>query len=76
MELFVFILRFERRSAAERAFGVLSENESVDSCIVDPGELRIRFLARKQDGPPLLEKIYDRGGMVWCERYPVKKSEP
>lgn len=71
--LFVFILRFEHRGALERAFRLVADQLRVADCIVEVKELRIRFHATADVGVQLLERIDERGGLTWCERYPLKR---
>lgn len=71
----VFILRFEDKAALERAFALVSDARSIASCMVEPEELRIRFLTSDKAGAPLLEQVYEHGGLVWCKRYPLR-GEP
>jgi len=68
-ELFVYILRFEDRASVERAFRVVTDVSEIGGCLVEPEELRIRFLATKDTGTPLLERVYEQGGLVWCKHY-------
>lgn len=70
-EPLVYILRFEDRDAVERAFGLLFDEAAVDGCTIEPETLGIRFLAMKQSGAPLLERVHDGGGLVWCKSYPL-----
>ena len=64
-------MRFEDRSSFERAFGLVGDDTWVASCLVDPESLRIRVVTSEAAGAPLFERIYERGGMVWCKRYPL-----
>jgi len=68
-ECFVFVLRFETAAAVEQAFGIVSDDRDVASCIVEPADRRIRFVATKQRGAPLVERIADRSRLVWCSRH-------
>jgi len=69
--LFVFVLRFEHRAAVERAFGLLYNETAVETCTIEPEELGIRFVATKAGGAPLLERVHESGGLVWCKQYPM-----
>ena len=71
----VFELRFEDRSSVERAFRLVGDDPKVASCLVEPESLRIRVVTSKAAGAPLVERIYEHGGLVWCKRYPLH-SEP
>ena len=73
-EMFVFILSFEDRAAVQRAFAVIADVQAIDSCVVEPEEFRIRFLATKKIGSPILERIDRGGGLVWCTRYALTQS--
>ena len=70
-DLFVFELRFEGRPSVERAFGLVGDDPNVASCLVEPESLRIRVVTSKASGVPLVERIYERGGLVWCKLYPL-----
>ncbi len=69
--LCVFELRFEDRSSVECAFGLVGDDPVVTSCLVEPERLRIRVITSKAAGAPLFERIYERGGLLWCKRYPL-----
>ena len=73
-ELRLFILHFEHRAAVERAFAVVADERAIGSCVVEPEELRIRFLATQKTGKPLLERVYEQGGLTWCRRYQRRSS--
>ncbi len=73
-ELWIFILRFEHRAAVERAFSVVTDEPAIASCVVEAEELRIEFLATKKTGAPILERVYERGGLIWCKRYAFSKG--
>lgn len=74
--LSVFELRFEDRSSVERAFGLIGDDPMVMSCLVEPESLRIRVITSKAAGALLFERIYERGGLVWCKRYPLPSEPP
>ena len=74
--LSVFELRFEDRSSVEQAFGLVGDDPMVTSCLVEPESLRIRVITGKAAGAPLFERIYERGGLVWCKRYPLPSEPP
>jgi len=69
--LCVFELRFENRDSIERAYGIVSDDPWVSSCLVESESLRIRLTTTQADGAPLIERIYEHGGLVWCKRYPL-----
>ncbi len=71
----VFELRFEDRPSVARAFVLVGDDPRVASCLVEPESLRIRVVTSKAAGARLSERIYERGGLVWCKRY-LLHSEP
>ena len=70
----VFVLRFEDRAALQRAFELIFDDDVVESCTVEPEELGIRFLAERDAGPAILERVQDAGGLAWCSRYDVRSG--
>ena len=64
----VHTLRFDTPDQLSWAFSFLLGEESVDDCLVEPDLLRIRFVARPDYVDRLLDRVYQRGGLVWCER--------
>jgi hypothetical protein len=42
--------------------------------MVEPAELQLRFVAPPERAADLVEKIYMRGGLVWCQRSPLRPS--
>jgi len=70
----VFMLRFETAAAVEQAFGIVSDDRDVVSCIVEPAELRIRFVSTKERGALLVERVSDRGRLVWCTRHGLSSA--
>ncbi|MEM7272582.1 MAG: hypothetical protein AAF547_05830 [Actinomycetota bacterium] len=69
MALHVHVLDFENDQALQRAFASLSEHSDVESCLVESGGLRIRFLAAARAGKAIVERLYDEGGLKWCSRH-------
>jgi hypothetical protein len=70
--LFVFVARFEDRASLHRAFGLVNDEHAVESSLIEPEELRIRFLATKPLGAALLARIYESGGLVRSRRFETK----
>ena len=71
-ELCVFLLRFEHTAAVERAFAVVSDARKIPSCTVEPGELRIRFLATEKLGRRFSNECMK--AVVWCKKYAMNKG--
>lgn len=69
-------LRFSDESALSRAFGDLRGSEWVEDCLIEPGRLRIRFVAPSERAATLVEKLYSDRGLVWCERHRLGATAP
>ena len=67
----IYILRIESETALENAFREAIEAEGVESCLVEPDRLQLRFLAPRARADALLERIYLEGSLVWCSRHLV-----
>jgi hypothetical protein len=65
----VYVLHFDGPSSLGRAFDVVLESPDASSCMIEPQQERIRFLAHKVAANALVERIYEDGGLVWCSRY-------
>jgi hypothetical protein len=59
------------RDELSHAFDRLLSSEYVEDCLAEPAELRLRFVAPPERAAALIEKIYLRGGLVWCQRSPL-----
>jgi len=68
-DLLVFVMRLEDRPSLERAFQVVSEESGIESSLTEPEDLRIRFVASKKIGMKVLERVYERGGLVGSNRF-------
>jgi len=62
----IFDLRFSDSATMQAAFQCAQERSSVDSCTLDPQELRMRFMAPDEDADALAHRIYLDGGLCWC----------
>jgi hypothetical protein len=62
------------RDQLSHAFDRLVSSEFVEDCMVEPAELQLRFVAPPERAADLVEKIYMRGGLVWCQRSPLRPS--
>jgi len=68
----VFQLAFTDKFRLEEAFRMLLDDERVDSCTVEPNGVTARFVASQRAGAPLLERIYEVGGLRWCSRHAIQ----
>lgn len=67
----VFDLRFTDVSTMQAAFQRAQERAAVDSCTLDPDELRMRFVAPNEEADDLAHRIYMDGGLKWCSGHLV-----
>ena len=67
----LFVLRTETRTDLENAFGFVNDHPDVASCVVEPGQLQIRFQAPAGTAQRLIERVYLEGGLVWSSRHPL-----
>jgi len=70
MRVYVLILR--GAPALTRAFDRVMESRAVASCLIEPLQGRIRFLASREAADQLVERIYEEGGLTWCSQHDVK----
>ena len=77
-ELWLFTLSFEHRAAVERAFGVVADERAIASCVVEPEELRIRFLAPKKTGAPqqVSRQPFADTGSLRSRALPAQRQQP
>lgn len=68
-DLFVYHLEFDEPDRLQAAFVRVSEHWEVASCMVEPEERRIRFLAPPVTAQALVEQIYADGGLRWCSSH-------
>ena len=69
MRVYVLILR--GAPALTRAFDRVMESSHVASCLIEPENGRIRFLAPAKAADELVEQIYAEGGLTWCSQHDV-----
>jgi len=67
----VFDLRFADAATLQAAFQRTQELSAVDSCTLDPDELRMRFVARDAEADELAHQIYLDGGLKWCSGHAI-----
>ena len=76
----VYLMRFDSQDGLNHAFGLLMDAAAVESSLVGPSPLELRFMARRPDAESLIQRIYGRGGLTWCTSYdaqtPVRVVEP
>jgi hypothetical protein len=65
----VYVLHLDGPSALARAFDHVLESQDAASCMIEPEQERIRFLAPAGAADTLVERICLEGGLLWCSRY-------
>jgi hypothetical protein len=71
----VYVLHFENMGRLTRAFDRVLEDSEVESSMIEPKGLRLRFLGPRALTDRLVERIYQDGGLVWCSRHDVVDGE-
>ncbi len=74
--LFVFRLRLSDARRLEEAFALLIEDDHVASLSIQPLTLSAFFMATSAVGAPLVERIYQDGGLRWCSSHRVRFLVP
>ena len=64
-------MHFENLGRLTRAFDRVLEHSDVESSMIEPDGMRLRFLGPRALGERLVEEIYEDGGLVWCSRHDV-----
>ena len=67
----VYVLHFENLGRLTRAFDRVLEQGDVESSMIEPDGMRLRFLGPRALAERLVEQIYEDGGLVWCSRHDV-----
>jgi hypothetical protein len=65
----LYVIRFANVVTLTRAFERLMDSERVASCMIEPQERRLRFLAPVDHADAMLHHFYSEGGLVWCSRH-------
>lgn len=65
----VYVLHFENLGRLTRAFDLVLEDAEVESSMIEPEHLRLRFVGPGALTDRLVEKIYQDGGLTWCGRH-------
>lgn len=71
----VYVLHFQCLGRLTRAFDLVLEDPEVASCMIEPEQLRLRFLGPRKLTDRLVERIYQDGGLAWCGRHDVRDGE-
>ena len=67
----VYVLRFENLGRLTRAFDRVLEHADVESSMIEPDDMRLRFLGPRALTERLVEQIYEDGGLTWCSCHDV-----
>ena len=67
----VYVLHFENMGRLTRAFDRVLEHSDVESSMIEPEGMRLRFLGPRALTEQLVEQIYEDGGLTWCSRHDV-----
>ena len=67
----VYVMHFENLGRLTRAFDRVLEQGDVESSMIEPDGMRLRFLGPRALTERLVEQIYEDGGLVWCSRHDV-----
>jgi hypothetical protein len=73
---YIFVLRLESSGTLEAGFAKLLDSSDVSSCVIEPDNLQIRFVASAEVADQLIQKIYMRGGLVWSSRHALSADPP
>ncbi len=73
-DMHIHTLHFTDAGELSRAFGFLKASVLVEDCLVEPAELRLRFVAPGAHATELVERIYLHGGLTWCQRHPLRRA--
>jgi hypothetical protein len=71
----VYVLHFENLGRLTRAFDRVLEDGEVESSMIEPEHLRLRFVGPGALTDRLVEKIYQDGGLTWCGRHDLVSDE-
>ena len=68
----VYVLHFASPGQMTRAFDRILASDRVDSCMVEPNQARLRFLAPPRVADALVQRVYLEGGLTWCTRHDLR----
>lgn len=74
-EMRLFDLRFKNRATLLAGFRTAQGRESLESCTLDIGPLRMCFVAPGERAEALVRQIYLDGGLRWCSRHELGPSK-
>jgi hypothetical protein len=69
--MYVHTLEFTDSHRLAAAFERLASSEHVEDCLVETDKLRIRFVADPKNASPLVERIYQDGGLRLSMRHHI-----
>jgi len=72
----VFVLRIRSPHRLESAFARVMESPDVASCMIEPDNHQIRFVAPVKHAEALIERIYLDGGLEWSSRHKLSSDPP
>jgi hypothetical protein len=67
----VYVLHFENLGRLTRAFDRVLEHADVETSMIEPDGMRLRFLGPRELTARLVEQIYEDGGLIWCSCHDV-----
>ena len=65
----IYDIRLATSGSLASAVARVLDSEEVASCAVEPGQRRLRFIARRRPADALVRGIYAEGGLTWCSRH-------
>jgi hypothetical protein len=65
----LYLLEFDGPETLARGFERVLDCGRAESCALEAGGRRLRFVAPERPAQALLERIYADGGLVWCSRH-------
>lgn len=72
----VHTLEFTDRNRLSSAFERIISHEHVEDCLVETDKLRIRFVATPERAAPLIERIYQDGGLRFSQTHQASVLTP
>jgi hypothetical protein len=70
----VYVLHFASPGLMTLAFDRIIASDRVASCMVEPNEVRLRFLAPARVADALVQRVYLEGGLTWCSRHDLREQ--
>jgi hypothetical protein len=69
--MYVHTLEFTDQNRLAAAFERIASDSRVEDCLVETSRLRIRFVAEPKLAAPLIERIYQDGGLRLSQRHRI-----